>query len=105
MIFEYLLGLSAVCSLLLLWFVSPLKITLGKVLFKKDLLPEQFDDLLFLKSKFLGKLLSCWICMSFWLSLAIGIILTLWLQTNWYMPVITFLTYPSMAYAFKKLIS
>jgi len=100
----YVVGLLSVCSFLLLWFVSPLKITLAKIFFKKDIVvPSDFDDLLFLKNYILGKLSSCWICLSFWTSLAVGIILTFIGQPQWF-PILTFCTYPSLAYAFKTLI-
>ena len=104
MIFEYILGCLAVCSILLLWFVSPFKTTLGEIIFKKNLTPLQFDDVLFLKSPFLGKLVSCWICCSFWTSLIVGFILVLAFNTPLYTPLVTFFTYPALAYIFKTLI-
>lgn len=101
---EYIVGCLAVCSTLLLWFASPLKITLAKLFFRKDiLLPGEFDDILFLKNKIIGKLTACWICLSFWLSLFVGIILTLLFSCTWYMPLITFFTYPCLAYIFKTI--
>lgn len=103
---EYIAGCLAVCSLLLLWFISPLKITLAKIFFKKDILmPEEFDDILFLKNKLLGKLTACWICLSFWLSLLIGCFITVLSDCAWYTPLVTFLTYPSIAYLFKQVIT
>lgn len=102
---EYILGSLVVCSSLLLWFVSPLKITLAKVIFKKDIITlDQFDDMLFLRNKILGKLTACWICLSFWLSLLVGIVIVLGFNGEWYMPVVTFFTYPSIAYIFKTFI-
>jgi len=93
---QYFIGLTATLSLLTLWFASPLKLTLGKILFKKDLnFLDEFDDILFLKNHFLGKLLSCWICCSFWLSLIVGLILGI--------PVTAFFSYPCFAYAYYKL--
>jgi len=103
-VFEYILGLFSVCSLLLLWFVSPLKTTLGNILFRKNLTLEQFDDVLYIKSPFLGKLTSCWICSSFWLSLIVGAVMVGTLQASIITPLITFLTYPGLAYIFKIII-
>jgi hypothetical protein len=101
----FFLGIPVVCSLLLLWFISPLKLTLGKIFFKQNFLSlEQFDDFLFIKAPILGKLLSCWICCSFWLSLAVGLFSVVLLdQPLWY-PILTFLTYPSLCYLFKATI-
>lgn len=100
----YLLGLFSVCSFLLLWFISPLKITLAKLIFKTDIADiKNFDDLLYLKSKILSKLFSCWICCSFWLSLAVGLLLG-YIYYDMMYPVITFCTYPGLAYIFKKII-
>lgn len=104
MIEIYLLGVLNVASFLLLWFFSPLKNTLGKLFFKKDLTTVEFDDILFIKYSFLGKLLTCWICSSFWLSLIIGIIYTLILNLTLLWPLITFTTYPAICYIFYTII-
>lgn len=102
---EYLAGALTVCSILLLWFVSPLKITLAKIFFKKDIINlDEFDDFLFLKNKILGKLTACWICLSFWLSLLVGIAIVVLFGGAYYTPIITFLTYPAIAYIFKTII-
>lgn len=100
----YILGLLSVCSFLMLWFVSPLKITLAKLFFSTDITDiKNFDDLLYIKSKFLSKLLSCWICCSFWSSLIVGLVLG-YICSNFYFPLVTFCTYPSLAYIFKRVI-
>lgn len=101
---EYILGLLSVCSLLMLWFVSPLKSTLGQIIFKKNLTPDQFDDWLYIKHPFIGKLLSCWICCSFWLSLFVGVIIWGVFNSSILTPLLTFLTYPALAYLYKVLI-
>jgi len=100
MIFFYLIGLLTVNSVLLLWFFSPLKITLGKILFKKDLMPDQFDDIIFIKSKILGKLISCFICLSFWLSLVVGLVFTVLFSLPLWWPFLIFFTYPSICYLY-----
>lgn len=100
----YFLGLFSVCSFLLLWFISPLKITLAKLFFNTDISDiKNFDDLLYLKSKFLSKLLSCWICCSFWASLAVGMLFGC-ISGSLLYPIITFCTYPCLAYLFKRII-
>jgi len=105
MIILYILGLLGVNSILLLWFMSPLKTTLSELLLGKTLMPYEFDDWLFIKNKFLGKLLSCWICCSFWLSLLVGLFSVILFGGVWYYPLITFFTYPSVCYIFKRLVS
>jgi hypothetical protein len=102
MISLYILGLLAVNSILLLWFYSPLKLTLAKLIFKKDLLTgEQFDDILAVYSLKLSTLSGCYICCSFWSSLVIGILLSLSHALPLCFPLITFLTYPALCYIFK----
>jgi len=98
----YILGLLSLWSLMVLWFLSPLKITLGKLFFKKSFNTlSDFDDYLYIKNRFLGKLLSCWICTSFWTSLIIGIVISCIYTTPLTIPLITFLTYPGITYLFK----
>lgn len=100
----FVAGLFFLCSILLLWFVSPLKLTLAKILFKKDILvPSDFDDILYLKAPLVGKLSGCWICTSFWTSLVLGIIFVLMGQPL-HTPLVTFLGYPGLAYIFKTII-
>jgi hypothetical protein len=104
--FVYIMGLLVVNSMLLLWFYSPLKTSLGKIIFKQILLPHEFDDRVYLKNNFLGELFSCYICCSFWLSLTIGIISKL-LFSNLFLlyPLLTFLTYPAICFIFYKIYS
>lgn len=101
----YISGLLLVQTLLLLWFYSPLRITIGQLLFDKDLYTfDQFETYLLVRSSILGKLLSCYICSSFWLSLNIGIGFVLFANTPWYWPFFTALSYPSICYLYKKII-
>lgn len=100
MIYFFITGLLILNSLLLLWFFSPLKSSLGSILFKRQLTNDEFDDIVFIKNKFISKLLSCWICLSFWLSFIIGFLLTF--SVTW--GVLCFLTYPSLSYIFYKII-
>jgi len=103
-IVEFFTGSLIVSSLLLLWFGSPLKITLGKLLFKKIFITNnEFDDFLFMRSPFLGKLTSCWICLSFWLSLLVGISFVCLINAPIATPLLTFLVYPSLCYIFKSI--
>jgi len=102
-----LLSLLGVNSFLLLWFYSPLKTTLAKILFKQNITQqEQFEDLIFLKfkSEKLSILSSCYICMSFWSSLIAGIILTVFCGQPLYTPAVTFIVFPSLCFLFKKII-
>ena len=101
----YLTGLLVVNSLLILWFYSPLSHSIGRIFLKRnDIFSiNQLSDIIATKSEFLSTLLSCWICLSFWLSLAIGVIFMLLFSLNWYYPILTYFTYPSILYLFKQL--
>jgi hypothetical protein len=96
----YLTGLLILNSWLLLWFFSPLKSSIGYFILKKEVTNLDFDDYLFIKNKFLSKLLSCWICLSFWSSLVIGFLLTF----NVLWALLCFFTYPGLAYIFYSFI-
>ena len=102
---SFILGLLATNSVLLLWFYSPLKITLARLLFKEVILDnESFDDLINIKlgEKF-ATLSGCYICMSFWTSLVIGITIAFIIDC-WLMPIISFFCYPAVCYFVKKYI-
>ena len=100
MIINYIICSFILNSLLVLWFKSPFKNTLGKFLFKKDLTSDQFDDRVFLKNKILGKLTSCWVCCSYWLSLLIGIVWVILFAYPYYWPFLLFFTLPFISYLF-----
>jgi hypothetical protein len=100
LILIYIFGLLVVNSFLLLWFMSPLKTTISEVFLGKELLPLEFDDYVFSKSKFLGKLTTCFICSSFWTSLAVGVLLGFIFNLTLFWPVITFTSYPCLCYVF-----
>ena len=102
LILYYIFGLLSTSSLLLLWFFSPLKITLGRIFFDKELLSEdEFDDRLSLVSKKLGIMSGCWTCCSFWFSLIVGLLSIFIFNLKWWYPLVTFLTYPSLLWAIK----
>ena len=95
-------GFLFLLSILQLWFSSPLKITLGEILFKEKLISEtEFDDRLSVISDKLSMLSTCYTCFSFWTSLFIGIVLTALFDLPLYWPLITFFTYPPLAFAYK----
>lgn len=101
----YIIGLGITQTLLLIWFFSPLKTTLAQFFLKKDAIDgELFDTWLLLKSPFIGKLLGCYFCCSFWLSLVVGISTMYYLDLSLIYPLITWLTYPSITYLYKKII-
>lgn len=105
LISNLIFGLLATSSILLLWFYSPLKMSLAKILFKETITDHsQFEDLIFLKFKSdkLSTLSSCYICFSFWTSLIVGAILYSLLDMPVYTPAITFFCYPVLCYAIKK---
>jgi hypothetical protein len=101
----YIACFLTVNSLLILWFYSPLSSTIGNFLFQKsDIYSlDMFLDILCLKVPILAKLLSCWICMSFWLSLITGFVYMLIFNLNWGFPILSFFTFPSILYLLKQL--
>lgn len=92
-------------SLLILWFFSPLSNSIGKIFFKREdiYVLDNLIDLISLKSSFLATLLSCWICMSFWISLIVGIFLMVILGLPYYFPILCFFTNPPFLYLIKQL--
>lgn len=101
----YIAGLGIAATFLLIWFYSPLKITLGQILFDKNFYStDQFETALLLKNKILGKLSSCFICSSFWLSLLIGSSLFVIFGLEWYFPLLTWFTYPGVLYLYKLIL-
>jgi len=101
----YFIGLGVTLTGLLIWFYSPIKITIGQLLFGKCInSAEDFDVAIMFKFPILGKLQSCYICSSFWLSLLIGSLFTLLFGINYKFIFLAWFTYPSIAYLYKKFI-
>lgn len=101
----YFLGLLIVNSLLILWFYSPLVNSISKYFLKRNDIfsVDQLADLIAIKSSFFSTLISCWICLSFWLSFIVGLFFTMIYDMPWYYPLLTYFTYPSMLYLVKQL--
>lgn len=105
MILYYISGLGITLTLLLIWFYSPFKSSIGYLFLSKSISSnEDFETALLLKSPFLGKLLGCFICSSFWCSLVIGVLFWSVFDLPNYLPLLTWLTYPSIAYLYKSII-
>jgi hypothetical protein len=105
MLYPYIIGLLTTLTSLVIWFYSPLKITLGQLFIDKNLYSiDQVDTAILIKNKWLGKLLSCYICFSFWTSLVVGLILFKSLDLPGYFPFLTWFTYPSIAYFYKSIV-
>lgn len=105
MIVHYLIGLGVLTTSLLIWFYSPLRTTLGQIFFDKNIFcNDQFETALLIKSPLLGKLLGCYICTSFWLSLCIGITSVIWFSLPLTFIPLTWFTYPGLAYLYKSII-
>jgi len=100
----YLIGLLITLTVLLIWFYSPLKSTIGSFLSPQIYLNEQFDTYLLVRNKWIGKLASCYICFSFWTSLGVGFVMSLVCNYSVLYSFLTALTYPSIAYLYKALI-
>jgi hypothetical protein len=105
MIIGYILGLLITNSLLILWFFSPISSSIGKYFLKKDniYVLDHLIDLIAIKSHFFATLLSCWICLSFWLSLIIGFIFTIINNYPYWFPILTYFSYPAILYTIKQL--
>lgn len=105
MIVQYLIGLGILTTSLLIWFYSPLRTTIGQLFFDKNIFSnDQFETALLIKSPFLGKLFGCYICLSFWLSLLIGIGLTIFFKIHISFIPLAWFTYPGLAYVYKAII-
>lgn len=104
-IIYYIQGLLITWTILLVWFYSPLKVTLGQLFIDKNLYSnDQVETAILIKNKWLGKLLSCYICFSFWTSLAVGLLHYKLVNVPWYFPFVTWFTYPSLCYLYKAII-
>jgi hypothetical protein len=97
----YLTGLLVTLTILLIWFYSPLKSTIGGFLSPEIYLNEQFDTYLLVRNKWIGKLASCYICFSFWTSMLVGLITAIMYNYSFLYGLLTALTYPSVAYLYK----
>lgn len=100
----YTIGLLITLTVLLIWFYSPLKSTIGGVISPQIYLNEQFDTFLLVRNKWVGKLSSCYICFSFWTSLIVGVITSIICDYNILYSLLTAFTYPAIAYLYKSLI-
>ena len=105
MIWFYFSGLLIVNSFLILWFYSPLPNSIGKLFLKRDniYVLDDLIDIIAIKNQFLSTLLSCWVCMSFWLSLIVGFVFMFIFGLPWWYPILTYLTYPSILFLIKQI--
>lgn len=105
MITYYISALGVTLTLLLIWFYSPFRSTIGHLFLSKSISSnEDFETALLFKTPFLGKLLSCFICSSFWCSLGIGTLFWYVLNLPNYFPFLCWFTFPSIAYLYKSII-
>jgi len=101
----YILGYLIVQTLCVMWFYSPLRISLGQLFFDKNLISyDEFETHMLIRSPLIGKLLSCYFCFSFWTSVGIGIAGILLLCLPLWTPFLTCLSYPSICFLYKKII-
>jgi len=104
-IFAYAKGLLTTWTVLLIWFYSPLKVTLGQLFIHKNLYSnDQVETAIMIRNKWLGKLASCYICFSFWTSLLVGLFLKFENNLSWKFIFLTWFTYPSLCYLYKSII-
>jgi hypothetical protein len=101
----YFEGLLVTLTALLIWFYSPLKVTLGQLFIHKNLYTDdQVETAIMIKNKWLGKLLSCYICFSFWTSLLVGAFFKISYNLPYQFIFLTWFTYPSLCYLYKSII-
>ncbi len=106
MIIDYIFGYLIVQTILVIWFYSPLRISLGQLLIDKNIyMTDHFETYMLTLNPFLGKLLSCYICFSFWTSFIIGCIGSFFLyDKEIIIPLATALTYPCICYFYKSIV-
>lgn len=101
----FLLGYLVTQTLLLIWFYSPLKITLGQIFIDKNLYSvDQVETAIMIKNKWIGELISCYICCSFWTSLFVGIVFKKAFSLPLFFVLLAWFTYPSICYLYKLLV-
>jgi hypothetical protein len=105
MIYYHVISLLITNALLILWFYSPLSNTIGKIFLKRNdiYVLDNLIDTISLKSDYLGMLLSCWICLSFWLSLIVGSILMAIFTLPLEFPILCFFCNPPILFIIKQL--
>jgi hypothetical protein len=102
----YILGYLITQTLCVIWFFSPFRGSLGYLFLSKQIKsPEDFETLILFKSPIMGKLLSCYICFSFWCSLFVGIILCCITSLPLIFALLAPLTYPCICYLYKQIVS
>ena len=98
----FLFGYLVVQTICLIWFYSPLRTSIGQLFISSEIYTnEEVETWLLLKSPLFGKLLSCYICFSFWTSLFAGVAAWLIFGFGVHAPIITSLSYPSICYLYK----
>lgn len=96
------MGLLSACSILQLWFFSPLKTTLGQFIWKDKVISDsEFDDRLAIINDKLSMLSTCYTCFSFWTSLIVGGIYSYIFSLNPVWGLLCFFTYPPLIWLAK----
>lgn len=102
----FVLGYLITQTLLLIWFYSPLKITLGQLFIDKNLYSvDQVETAIMIRNKWIGELISCYICCSFWSSLIVGLILKSVFSLPSFFVALAWFSYPSVCYLYKLLLN
>jgi len=101
----FFLGYFITQTLLLIWFYSPLKITLGQLFIDKNLYSiDQVETAVMIKNKWLGELISCYICCSFWSSLLVSVLLKKIFSLPLFFVFLAWFSYPCICYLYKLVI-
>jgi hypothetical protein len=104
-LFLFFLGWLITQTICLIWFYSPFRLSISPLIFKTAVNTfEEFETLILIRHSFFGKLLSCYICFSFWTSIAVGIIGSILTGMPLWYAGITALTYPSLCYLYKSIV-
>jgi hypothetical protein len=102
----YFLGWLVVQTICIIWFYSPFRLSISPFLFGHNGVNtfDEFETLLLIRSSFFGKLLSCYICFSFWTSIIVGIAAIFLINTPYWTCLLTGLTYPAICYLYKSIV-
>jgi hypothetical protein len=102
----YILGYLITQTLCVIWFFSPLRGSIGYLFLSKQIkTPEDFETLILFKAPLLGKLLSCYICFSFWCSLFVGTVMCYIANLPAIFIALAPFTYPSICYLYKQIVT
>lgn len=104
-IFSFIIGWLVVQTICVIWFYSPFRLSISPILFNTVIYSfDEFETLILLKYPVLGKLLSCYICFSFWASFIVGSFGSFLIGVSLWFGVLAAFTYPAICYLYKSIV-